>query len=119
MKTIIAGSRSITNYQILLKALKNYKLPITQIVSGHAQGVDSLGERYAEENNIPLAIFEADWDKFGKRAGYLRNTQMADYANALIALWDGESKGTKHMIDIATAKGLEIYIYDINDIRNR
>jgi len=113
MKTIIAGSREINNYQVLLNTLKDYTLPITEIVSGHANGVDSLGEKYAKSNNIPLIIFPADWNKFGKQAGYLRNVQMADYAEALIAIWDGQSKGTKMMIDIANKKGLKVYIYRV------
>jgi len=111
MKTIIAGSRSIKDYQVLLNALRSYDLPITEIVSGHANGVDALGERYASEHNIPVTIFPAHWDEFGKKAGYLRNVEMGNYAEALVAVHDGTSAGTKHMIDIARSKGLKVYIY--------
>jgi hypothetical protein len=111
LKTIIAGSRNIINYQVLLNALKEYKFPITEVVSGTASGVDKLGEFYSKVNNIPLKQFPADWNKYGKKAGYLRNVQMAEYAEALIAIWDGISKGTKMMIDIASQKGLKVYIY--------
>jgi hypothetical protein len=111
MKTIIAGSRQITNYQTLLNALKENPFPITEVVSGHAKGVDTLGEQYGKTNNIPVIIFPANWGQFGKQAGIMRNLQMAEYAEALIAIWDGTSKGTKHMIDVAKRKGLKVYIY--------
>jgi hypothetical protein len=113
VKTIIAGSRQVTNYQSLLNALKDYKLPITEILSGHAKGADMLGERYAREHDILLTVHPADWDEYGKKAGYLRNVEMANNADALIALWDGTSKGTKHMIDIAKKKNLKVFIYRV------
>lgn len=111
-KVIIAGGRDFSNYQ-QLKLLVDYYLKNKQdieIVSGCARGADSLGEAYAKEHNYPIARFPADWDLYGKRAGYLRNQQMAEYADALIAFWDGSSRGTKHMIDIATNLGLSVRI---------
>ena len=111
MKTIIAGSREITDYAVLLQAIKGCPFPITSVVSGCARGVDTLGEQYAQENNLKLYKFPADWSTYGKRAGYIRNAEMADNAEALLAIWDGESRGTKHMIDIAREKGLEVYVY--------
>ena len=110
MKTIIAGSRSITDYQYFLKIMSAAPWNPTMVLSGMAKGVDTMGEQWARENNIPLEFYPADWDKYGKRAGYLRNEEMAKYADALIAIWDGESKGTKHMIDIAKKKGLKIWV---------
>ena len=111
IKVIIAGSRTFENYQLLkfkcdaiLKEIK--KDDEVQIVSGGANGADKLGERYAREKHYICKIFEADWDRDGKAAGYIRNEQMAKYADYLIAFWDGKSKGTKHMIDIATANKL-------------
>ena len=77
-----------------------------EVVSGRAMGADMLGEIYADENNHSIKHFPAEWDKHGKGAGFIRNGEMAKYANLLIAFWDGESKGTKHMIE--TAKRLEI-----------
>lgn len=115
MKVIIAGSRDFNDYELLRekcdKALSLQKS--VEVVSGTARGADLLGERYATERGYLITQFKPDWDKYGKRAGYLRNTEMADYADALIAFWDGESKGTKHMIDIATKKGLKIIIVKI------
>lgn len=104
MKAIIAGSRNYNNYVYLKQQVDYFRehqfdAKITEIVSGGARGVDSMGERYAAENDISLKIFPADWNKHGKAAGHIRNRQMADYADILIAVWDGESKGTKNMID--------------------
>ena len=110
-KVIIAGSRSFTDYA-LLKAYADFKLSAIQdeieIVSGGAKGADSLGERYAKEKGYRLRIFPADWQRFGKSAGYKRNAQMAAYAEALLAFWDGKSPGTRHMIDLARDNGLKI-----------
>lgn len=108
MKTIIAGSRTITDID---EALNNFNdWTITEVVSGCARGVDKLGEVWATTNNIPIKRFPADWNNLGKSAGYVRNHQMADYAEALIAIWDGKSKGTKHMIDIANNKKLKVVV---------
>ena len=103
-KVIIAGSRSFSDYDLLKKhadyMLSRIQEPI-EIVSGGATGADALGERYAQEKGLEIEYYPADWDKYGKSAGYIRNKQMARNADALIAFWDGTSKGTKHMIDIA------------------
>ena len=107
MKLAIVGSRDFNDYELLKKTLEPIKKNVTLVVSGGAKGADSLGERYAKENNIKCEQFPAEWDKYGKSAGYRRNKQMADIANALIVFWDGESRGTKHMIDIAKEKDLK------------
>ena len=111
MKTIIAGSRSITNYYTLIEAYLECPFTITSVVSGCARGVDALGEKFASNSSLPLEKYPADWETHGKRAGYIRNAEMADNAEALLAIWDGKSRGTKHMIDIAREKGLEVYVY--------
>jgi hypothetical protein len=110
MKVIIAGSRTINNYKLLKSAIEDSKFKIDEIVSGVAKGIDTLGLRYAEENKIPVKCFPADWKKFKKKAGLIRNREMAEYADGLIAIWDGYSRGTKHMIDFAASKGLNIFI---------
>lgn len=111
MKVIIAGGRNFNNYELLRDSCDEILTNQTEveIVSGGARGADALGEKYAKEKNYPIKLFPADWS-LGKKAGYLRNQQMGDYADALIAFWDGQSKGTKHMIDIAKAKGLKLRI---------
>ena len=103
MKVIIAGSRNFNDYNSLKNKLdiilKNQK-EVT-IVSGTARGADRLGERYAEENHHKLEKYPAMWDLYGKKPGYIRNEEMAKFSAACVVFWDGKSKGTKHMIDIA------------------
>ena len=93
MKVIIAGGRNITDYNIVKTAYHKSGFQATEIVSGAARGVDYLGELFAKDNCIAIRSFPADWNKYGKRAGPLRNLQMAEYADALIAVWDGKKYG--------------------------
>lgn len=113
-KIIIAGGRDFNNYALLQeyvdKFLSTYPSDSIEIISGNAKGADKLGERYAKEHNLPVKLFPANWNKYGKRAGYLRNQEMADYANMLIAFWDRKSKGTNHMINIAKKAGLIVKV---------
>ena len=117
MKLIVAGSRSVSNYNIFRKYLDDYRknTTITAIISGGANGADKFGEIYANDNNISLEIYLADWNKFGKSAGYRRNEIMARKGDLLIVFWDGESRGTYHMINIA--KDAKIPITTIKDPR--
>lgn len=111
MKTIIAGSRNIQDLRFVEQAIEESGFNITQVVCGCARGVDDLGRKWAGNGNrIPVKLFMAKWNKLGKSAGYIRNKQMAEYADALIAIWDGESKGTKHMIDLAKERGLKVFV---------
>lgn len=121
MKVIIAGSRTFNDYE----KLKSYcdKVLSSQnnieIVSGTATGADMLGERYAKEKNYSIKKFPADWDKYGKGAGYIRNKEMAEYSDALIAFWNGKSKGTKNMLELSRIKELPIRIFYFNNGKNR
>lgn len=112
-RVIIAGGRDFDDYQLLKhtmnKLLSNIHDDI-HIVCGMARGADTLGEQYGKEYNFSIDYFPAEWDTYGKRAGYIRNEQMAKNADALVAFWDGESRGTKHMIDIARKYNLSIRI---------
>jgi hypothetical protein len=114
MKTIIAGSRTAIDPKILKNALVKCPFSVTSVVCGKARGADTLGELYARENDLELFEYPANWDKFGKSAGYKRNEEMAQNAEALIALWDGESRGTKHMIDLANKYNLTVFIHNYN-----
>jgi hypothetical protein len=113
-RVIVAGSRGFDDYQTLSETcdffLKKKKNVI--IISGNAKGADKLGEQYAKERGLKLEVYPADWEKYGKSAGFIRNEEMGDIANALIAFWDGESHGTKHMIEYAKNKGLKIRVYN-------
>lgn len=98
MKVIIAGSRSVMDSDIVLKAISKSGFEITEVVSGMATGVDRIGAWWAASKRLPLKKFHPDWS-LGRKAGPIRNQEMAQYADALIAVWDGKSRGTKHMIE--------------------
>lgn len=114
MKTIIAGSRGITDYDIVDEAIREANFNITAVVSGTARGVDQLGEEWAKLNNIPIVEYPAEWSTYGKSAGVRRNNLMAENAEALIAIWDGKSRGTKHMIQVAKNKNLTVFVYELD-----
>lgn len=105
---IIAGGREFNDYELLKSALNDYLADKenVHIVSGTARGADKLGECYAREHNLPIESYPANWDAYGKSAGYKRNKEMAKVSQALVAFWDGESRGTSHMIDLANDFGL-------------
>jgi len=114
-RVIIAGGRDFDDYELLkttvdkLLATKSKTHNII-IVSGTARGADQLGERYARERDYALSQYAAIWETYGKSAGYIRNQEMADTADALIAFWNGESRGTMHMINIAETKKLLVRV---------
>ena len=119
-RIIIAGGRDFNNYNLLKETMWNIFIdrqigkPFVEIISGCANGADKLGILYSNDYGISLKKFPADWDKFGKSAGYIRNKEMAKYAReengVLIAFWDGQSKGTRHMIDLANEYKLEVHV---------
>lgn len=111
MKTIVAGSREGFVARNVFEAIEESQFNITEIVSGGARGVDRDGEYYATVNKIPLTVFYADWNKHPKAGGILRNIKMAEYADALVAVWDGKSRGTKHMIETMKAMNKPVYVY--------
>lgn len=131
MRIIIAGGRNFNDMEYLERSCHNVFQQMSEkgvltnninvdisnmeIVCGKARGADTLGEEFAKNYGIKVKYFPANWDAYGKSAGYKRNKQMAEYAKdedgILIAFWDGESKGTKHMIDLANKEGLEVFVY--------
>ena len=140
LRVIIAGGRDFNDYFVLSAQVikifadlihrrkeigigndKGVKIDNVKIVSGTARGADKLGEKFAESNGLEVVRFPADWKNLGKRAGYVRNTEMAKYSVAdgnygvLIAFWDGKSRGTKHMIDLANKYGLEIHVVNYGE----
>jgi hypothetical protein len=104
MKVIIAGSRKFNDLDLLTEELDRFHSlnKITEVVCGGAKGADQLGEDWALSRNIPVKVFWPNWDKFGRSAGPIRNKEMGDYADSLIAFWDGKSRGTKNMIEYMT-----------------
>jgi hypothetical protein len=109
MKVIIAGTRTIRDYAAVVRAIKESGFTITQVVSGAAWGVDRLGERWAEANNVPIERFHAEWNRYGRAAGPRRNVRMAEYADALILVWDGRSAGSRNMLFEAKKRELTIF----------
>lgn len=123
IRIIVAGGRDFDDYDLLSKTLTYYldklepwELGHVLFMSGGARGADRLGEKFAESCSFLVRRFPADWDKYGKSAGYIRNREMAIYAaevgdhGVLFAFWDGESKGTKHMIDLAEKYGVKTVV---------
>lgn len=111
MRAIIAGSRDCTDRDVVGKAVAQSGFDVSLVISGAARGVDRLGEDWAAAHGKPVERYPADWDTHGRSAGPIRNAQMADVAEVLIAVWDGQSRGTKNMIDTARRKGLMVYVY--------
>lgn len=114
MKVAVVGSRTITDYTIVREILGNYA--ITQIVSGGAKGIDSLAEQFSTSVMLPTApkVFLPDWNLHGKGAGFIRNKQIVDYADMVVAIWDGVSKGTQHSIEYAKKQGKQVDVWVVD-----
>lgn len=121
-RVIIAGGRDFNNYDgmaaCLDRLLKNINDKI-EVVCGMARGADRLGERYAKECGYKVIYMPADWDMDGRSAGFKRNVKMAEYADALVAFWDGKSSGTKHMIETAKKMELDIRVKKYRMVRKQ
>ena len=117
-KLIVAGGRDFDDYQLLSNKLTEIRDIILDenladdllIVSGAARGADKLGEEWARKNHVGIKQFPADWDRYGKSAGYKRNKEMAEYGDALLAFWDGKSRGTGHMINLAKEHEINVFL---------
>lgn len=129
IKIIIAGGRKFNDYELVKKTLNRLlnsdKYIIEEIVSGRASGADTLGEKFAKENNIRIKEFPSNWldmsepcvkkirsngTFYNALAGIKRNEDMAKYANACICFWDGKSSGTKNMISLAKKYKLKLKV---------
>jgi len=121
-RIVICGTRDFNDAQLLYSTIdaliKNAES--SEIVTGGCRGADKIGECYAQNNNIPLKVFPADWGKYGRAAGPIRNKQMLDYAlkekATVIAFWDGKSRGTLNMINIAKKSKADVYVIKYGDI---
>lgn len=114
MKVIIAGSRHLSHpadYTLVVQAIQESRFPIQEIVSGMAKGVDAWAVKYAQDHGIRLREFYAQWEH-GRWAGHIRNKRMAEYADALVAVWDGRSKGTENMIKEARFYRRAVFVFD-------
>ena len=113
MKLAIVGSRDFYNYTYLENLLDPIKEKIEWIISGGAKGVDSLAEKYAARNQIPFLLFPANWERYGKRAGFLRNQQIVDAADYMLAIPTLQSRGTRDSIRRAEIKGIPIEVFEV------
>ena len=113
-RLIIAGSRGFDDFARLSEEVDRFclrqSIKVVEVVSGGARGADRLGERWANELSIKVTRFPAQWATYGKSAGMVRNRRMAEYATHLIAFWDGSSRGTQNMIEVARKQGLEVLV---------
>lgn len=114
IKLAIVGSRTFNNYQTFIEILNiiKTKYKINTIISGGARGADSFAEAYADRYKINKLIFPADWKKYGKKAGFLRNVDIIKNCDVCLAFWDGESHGTKHDIDLCEQYNKKCFIYN-------
>lgn len=115
MKVIVAGSRTITALAPVARALEYSGFPVTEVVSGGARGADRLGEEWARLQGIPVMLIPAAWGLHGKAAGPRRNSQMAAYADALVAVWDGKSRGTEDMIEQMRTLGKPVFVLHVTE----
>jgi len=106
----IVGYREFRDYARLCAIMDQVKTPVDRIVSGGARGADTLAEKYAKEHGIEMIVHPAQWDKYGKSAGYKRNQYIVDDANAMIAFLHPQSKGTKNSVGLAQKKGIPVFI---------
>ena len=114
-KLIVAGGRDFSDAKMLEKAITDlaegdYADKAVSIVSGMARGADMLGYMFAVKHNVVVYAMPADWEQYGKRAGMIRNKAMGDMADALLAFWDGQSRGTKQMISFMQSMGKTVHI---------
>jgi len=119
MKLIVAGSRSITHHGTLARAIESTKIKPTKIIIGNAKGVDTLAENYAAIKEIPCEIVDAPWDLYGRPAGHVRNERITNDADALLAIWDGQSNGTKELITMMNKKNKTVFLYLVQDNEKR
>jgi hypothetical protein len=111
VRIIVAGSRVITSQALVEKAIRESGFSISVLLSGHARGVDQLAEEWAKSNKICVELYPANWDLYGKMAGPIRNGEMIEKAEGLVALWDGVSAGTRDVIKQATKNARRVFVF--------
>lgn len=117
VRVIVAGSREGVCYADVCTAIEQSGFSVGAVVSGGCRGTDKLGEDWAHNHDIPVFVYPADWNSHGRAAGPIRNATMANNADALVAVWDGKSRGTKNMIDVARKKGLAVFVRFVSQER--
>lgn len=115
VRLIVSGSRDICNEILVCGILQRYYVEVFDfdvdaVITGGARGVDSIAHKWARLIGLRTIVRNADWDRYGKSAGPIRNREMLEYGNTLLAIWNGKSKGTKDMIDISLKRGVVTYV---------
>lgn len=118
-KVIVAGGRDFASFTRLCMILDGHfrEAGVIEIVSGGARGVGSMAEKWARTRGVYCEVHPADWRKYGKRAGMVRNAEMAEIADDLVAIWDKKSRGTAAMIDMMLKRGKPVTVYDYHGVR--
>lgn len=120
-RLIVCGGKDFEDYSMLSEKLDDLlkRYEYVELVSGHAKGADTLAEIYANNNVIPIKVFPANWERYGKAAGPKRNREMLEYAMeahpVVLAFWNGKSRGTGNMLKQAKTAGVECHIYRYGD----
>jgi hypothetical protein len=111
MRVAVVGGRDFDDYDLMKKTLDEIQ-DVDLIVSGGSEGADNLAERYAYEKSIKMKVFKPNWNMFGRQAGFLRNIDIINNADMVVAFWDGMSRGTKHSIDIAKKGNIKTVVVE-------
>lgn len=120
LRTIIAGSRSFNDFATMQEMMETVPWTISAVLNGTAPGADTMGAKWAKHNqSISVINYPAPWEEFGRRAGMMRNIVMADNADALVAIWDGRSRGTAQMIEEATKRNLVVQVIKFFNLTER
>ena len=115
MRVIIAGGREVTDQAAVDQAMTESGFTVTAVVCGRARGADTLGERWAQARGLPVVAKPADWARYGARAGFVRNREMSEQADALVLVWSGRSPGSQNMLMEAAKRGLKIHQHIIRE----
>lgn len=113
----IVGSRNFTDYKLFCKVIDEWTKtngPITKIISGGCRGADTMAERYAKEWNIPAVVFNAEWEEYGKSAGFVRNKKIVEDSTCIIAFPSKNGKGTQNTIELAKERSIDVFIQPID-----
>lgn len=113
MRLLICGSRTLGSYQLIDEAIKESGFKPTEVITGGAYGVDYWANLWAKENGIDQVIMPANWKRDGKAAGPIRNKKMVQRADAILAIWDGKSKGTQHAIHCAAKEQMLLFVFRV------
>lgn len=108
----IVGSRGFANLAAVRQFVGRLR-PSTVVVSGGARGVDQVAVEAAKARGLAVDIFPADWDRYGRSAGFKRNKELVDSVDGLVAFWDGQSRGTWHSVRLAQQRGIWLRVFRV------